>query len=327
MPHGTSRELYKGILGDAIARRLPRPRDRAARRPEASDARAVEPEPPALRRRGVDTKPQLEIHADDVKCSHGSSIGQLDEDALFYLRSRGILERDARDLLTPGFAREILDACPCRPSPTSSQRGAPGRVIAAARSRREPQRRAPFDVERVRKDFPILSQRIHGKPLVFLDSAASAQKPEAVIDAVVRCSTRTTTRTSTAASTSSPSARRGGTRARARRWRASSAPREAREIVFVRNTTEAINLVASDLGRENVGIRATRSSSPTWSTTRTSCPGRCCARRRARTAARRAHRRPRPAPLLDEFEKLLSPRTKLVAPSPTSRTPSAPSTR
>ena len=60
----------------------------------------------------VDTKPQLEIYADDVKCSHGSSIGQLDEDAIFYLRSRGIDLAAARDLLTRGFAREILDALP-----------------------------------------------------------------------------------------------------------------------------------------------------------------------------------------------------------------------
>ena len=56
----------------------------------------------------IDTKPQLEIWADDVRCSHGASIGRLDEDALFYLRSRGIGESAARDLLTRGFAAEVM---------------------------------------------------------------------------------------------------------------------------------------------------------------------------------------------------------------------------
>jgi len=57
----------------------------------------------------VDTKPQLEIYADDVECSHGTSIGQLEANAVFYLRSRGIGEADARKLLCLGFAGEILD--------------------------------------------------------------------------------------------------------------------------------------------------------------------------------------------------------------------------
>jgi Fe-S cluster assembly protein SufD len=57
----------------------------------------------------VNSKPQLEIYADDVKCSHGSTIGQLDRDALFYLRARGIGADDARSLLSYGFAAEILN--------------------------------------------------------------------------------------------------------------------------------------------------------------------------------------------------------------------------
>jgi Fe-S cluster assembly protein SufD len=56
----------------------------------------------------VNTKPQLEIHADDVKCSHGSTIGQLDKDALFYLRSRGLDLDDARSLLSYAFASELV---------------------------------------------------------------------------------------------------------------------------------------------------------------------------------------------------------------------------
>jgi Fe-S cluster assembly protein SufD len=60
----------------------------------------------------VDSKPQLEIHADDVKCRHGASIGRLDPDALFYLRARGLDEAAARNLLVRGFAAELLDALP-----------------------------------------------------------------------------------------------------------------------------------------------------------------------------------------------------------------------
>jgi Fe-S cluster assembly protein SufD len=57
----------------------------------------------------VHSNPRLEIHADDVKCSHGSSMGELDEDALFYLRSRGIGRDDAMGLLTYAFIGEALE--------------------------------------------------------------------------------------------------------------------------------------------------------------------------------------------------------------------------
>jgi len=57
----------------------------------------------------VNTKPQLEIYADDVKCSHGCTVGQLDEEALFYLRSRGINEKTAKSLLVHSFAVDILE--------------------------------------------------------------------------------------------------------------------------------------------------------------------------------------------------------------------------
>ena len=56
----------------------------------------------------VDTKPQLEIHADDVKCSHGTTVGRLDPNQLFYLRSRGIEEHEARKMICLGFAEQVL---------------------------------------------------------------------------------------------------------------------------------------------------------------------------------------------------------------------------
>ena len=55
------------------------------------------------------TQPQLEIYADDVKCSHGATVGQLDEGALFYMRSRGIAEKEARLLLMFAFVNEVID--------------------------------------------------------------------------------------------------------------------------------------------------------------------------------------------------------------------------
>jgi len=58
----------------------------------------------------INSKPQLEIFADDVKCSHGCTIGQLDEDAMFYLRSRGIGEKEARALLMYAFANNVLES-------------------------------------------------------------------------------------------------------------------------------------------------------------------------------------------------------------------------
>jgi Fe-S cluster assembly protein SufD len=60
----------------------------------------------------VDTKPQLEIFADDVKCAHGAAVGQLDPEQVFYLRSRGLPEARARNLLTYAFAAELLDRIP-----------------------------------------------------------------------------------------------------------------------------------------------------------------------------------------------------------------------
>src|SRR5438132_9956952 len=66
----------------------------------------------------VDTKPQLEIFADDVKCAHGAAVGELDEDALFYLRSRGLGREAARSLLTYAFASEMVDLIPLAPSRT-----------------------------------------------------------------------------------------------------------------------------------------------------------------------------------------------------------------
>lgn len=109
-----------------------------------------------------------------------------------------------------------------------------------------------FDVQAVRKDFPILSQPMRGKPLVFLDSAASAQKPQVVIDAMTELYTKGYANIHRGVYELSERATNAfeATREKARAFL--NAP-ETREIVFVRGTTEAINLVAATFGRTHVG--------------------------------------------------------------------------
>ena len=111
VPHGSSRQLYKGVLGDRSRGVF---RGRVVVRPDAQKTDATQSNPNLLTSMGaeVDTKPQLEIHADDVKCSHGSTSGQLDPDARFFLRARGMAEPEAREFLTRGFASEIVEALP-----------------------------------------------------------------------------------------------------------------------------------------------------------------------------------------------------------------------
>jgi Fe-S cluster assembly protein SufD len=111
VPHCRSDERYKGILGGGARGVF---RGRVVVRPDAQQTRASQSNRNLLLGPGaeIDSKPQLEIYADDVKCSHGSTIGQLDPDALFYLRSRGLDESRARDLLTRAFGLELLEALP-----------------------------------------------------------------------------------------------------------------------------------------------------------------------------------------------------------------------
>ena len=105
-PHCTSRQLYKGIL-DGRSRGVFH--GKVVVRPDAQKTDAIQVNKNLLLSREalVNSTPALEILADDVKCKHGSTIGQLDANALFYLRSRGIAEEEARALLTYGFAADL----------------------------------------------------------------------------------------------------------------------------------------------------------------------------------------------------------------------------
>jgi cysteine desulfurase/selenocysteine lyase len=169
---------------------------------------------------------------------------------------------------------------------------------------------AGLDVEKIREDFPVLKQKIHGLPLVYLDSAATAQKPFAVIDAIRRfhevdCANihrgvHELSQRSTAAYEE--------TRAKTRRFLNA---KFRNELIFVRGTTEAVNLVASSWGRKNVAagdeilISAMEhhSNIVPWQM--------LCEWQNAKL--RVIPMNDRGELILEEYEKLLNPRTKLVA--------------
>lgn len=105
---GTSREYYKGILGGR-SRGVFNGRVHVHPGAQRTDSEQANRNLLLSRDAEVDTKPELEIYADDVKCSHGATVGQLDPDMLFYLRARGIDEDAARGLLTYGFAQDVIE--------------------------------------------------------------------------------------------------------------------------------------------------------------------------------------------------------------------------
>ena len=120
-PHCTSRQFYNGILSGQ-SRGVFHGRIIVHKDAQKTDARQTNRNLLLSDAAQMDTKPQLEIHADDVKCTHGATIGQMDEEALFYLRSRGIEDVSARHLLLLAFARECLDRMAPGPVPTHIER-------------------------------------------------------------------------------------------------------------------------------------------------------------------------------------------------------------
>ena len=110
-PHCTSRQLHKCIVDDAAhavfnGKIMVRPDAQLTNSSQSNRNLLLTP------RARVDTKPQLEIFADDVKCTHGATVGQLDNEEIFYLKSRGLSEITARNLLTYAFGAEIIDRIP-----------------------------------------------------------------------------------------------------------------------------------------------------------------------------------------------------------------------
>jgi cysteine desulfurase / selenocysteine lyase len=167
-----------------------------------------------------------------------------------------------------------------------------------------------FPVERIRRDFPILHQQVYGKPLVYLDNAASAHKPRAVIEAVARFDSECYANIHRGVHYLSQRATDAFEASR-RKVRQFLNAAEDREIIFVRGTTEAINLVAQTYGREMLGPgdevliseMEHHSNIVPWQMV--------CGEKKA--ALRVAPMNDRGELLLDKFEKCLGPRTRLVA--------------
>ena len=167
-----------------------------------------------------------------------------------------------------------------------------------------------YDVQKIRKDFPVLHQAVHGKPLVYLDNAATTQKPLAVIEAIENYYRRDNSNIHRGVHTLSERATEAYERVRMTAQKFLNAA-DSKEIIFVRGTTEAINLVAQTYGRKNVGsgdevlITAMEhhSNIVPWQL--------LCEEKGAKL--RVAPISDRGELLLDEFEKLLGPKTKIVA--------------
>ena len=168
----------------------------------------------------------------------------------------------------------------------------------------------PFDPVSLRRDFPILEQRVHGKPLVWLDNAATTQKPRAVIDRIsdfYRHEYSNIHRAAHALAARSTDAYEGA-REKARRFLNAGS---VQEIVFVRGATEAINLVAQSWGRRNVGPGD--EIVITWLEHHANIvPWQQLAAEKG-AKLRVAPIDDRGQVLLDEYEKLLTPRTRLVS--------------
>jgi Fe-S cluster assembly protein SufD len=110
-PHGVSRQLHKCIVGGSAHAVF---NGKVMVRPGAQRTDSIQSSRNLLLtgKAQIDTKPQLEIFADDVKCAHGATIGQLDDDEVFYLKSRGLPDSVARSLLTYAFGAEIIERIP-----------------------------------------------------------------------------------------------------------------------------------------------------------------------------------------------------------------------
>lgn len=172
-----------------------------------------------------------------------------------------------------------------------------------------------FDLERVRADFPILARKVHGKRLAFLDSAASAQKPQAVIDAVRHCYEAEYANVHRGVYWLSARATQGYEGARERVARFLNA-RDAAEIIFTRNATAAINLVAYSLGAGH--LKAGDEVVISWLEHHSNIVPWQILRDRLGIVLKVVPINDAGEFLLEDYERLLSPRTKLVAVTHTS---------
>jgi Fe-S cluster assembly protein SufD len=110
-PHGVSKQLHKCIIGDR-AHGVFNGKIFVPKLAQLTNASQLNRNLLLSSKSRIDTKPQLEITADNVKCAHGATVSQLEDDQIFYLQSRGIDENNARKLLVNGFAMEVINFIP-----------------------------------------------------------------------------------------------------------------------------------------------------------------------------------------------------------------------
>lgn len=168
----------------------------------------------------------------------------------------------------------------------------------------------PYDVEQIRRDFPILHQRVHGKPLAWLDNAATTQKPQAVIDAISAYYARDNSNIHRAAHTLAARSTEAYEQARRKVARFLGAGDE-REIVFVRGTTEGVNFVARTYGQKFLG-QGDEIVLTTLEHHANIVPWQMVAKERG-AVLRVVPVDDRGAVMLEEYQRLLGPRTRLVA--------------
>ena len=131
----------------------------------------------------ADNKPELEIFADDVVCGHGATAGALDPGLKFYLMSRGIPAKEAEALLIQAFIGEAIEGIE-HEGVRDALMFAALKWLGSAVMTHPAVSNGSYDVASIRADFPALAMQVYGKPLVYLDNAASAQKPRPVLDRI-----------------------------------------------------------------------------------------------------------------------------------------------
>ena len=290
VPGCESRELFKGVLADRARGVF---QGKVIVRPDAqkTDGKQMAQVLMLSQDAEFDSKPELEIHADDVVCGHGSTAAEIDADLLFYMRSRGIPPGEARALLIESFIGEAIDKIEderLREALAAHRQAAAGQALGdmslnAARAAAENAHDGDDEGDRhrggprLRRREPYAptsrscSRQVYGKPLVYLDNGASAQKPRAVLEAMDHAyRMRIRQRASRAALPLQRRHRqvRGGARDRAPLPQCTE-----RRGDHLHAQPDRRRSTSSPAPSAWTSRQATRSSSRSWSTTPTSCPG------------------------------------------------------
>ena len=196
-PNGTSTQRFRALAAGQSKTTL---NGRIHILPQAQKSDAAFNARSLLLSRGAElnAKPELEIYADDVACAHGATVGELDGCDVHFLPAQPRPDRASgsggpglcapcdgcRRVEDEALAAYLSSAFKTAFDRAFAQAGDAGATNAWGLLMLRPETARPFDIEALRAEFPALSQEVNGKPLVYMDSAASTLKPQAVIDAI-----------------------------------------------------------------------------------------------------------------------------------------------